>query len=156
MAANLASEPSLSGSAVSYSLDVVSLIRQINAMPDGDPTKIILRTALAHSIRPIWALMCRLAGLALITTIFIKHYDLNQKLATEQGFEGQEKRKMKETHGDPELAAPIALPQATGVDEKKIGDDVDTSESNASAAVMEETSDRAGGIGIDKMAESSR
>lgn len=114
MAANLASYPSLSGSATSYSLDVVSLIRRINAMSNADPQKIILRTALAHSIRPIWALMCGLAGLALFTTVFIKHYDLNQALTTEQGFDGQEKKKIKNAGGDPEsaTAAAAVLPVA--------------------------------------------
>ena len=53
--------------------------------------------------------MCGLAGLAPATTLFIKHYDLNQKLVTEQGFEGQEKRKKKD--GDAELAFAI-LPDA--------------------------------------------
>ncbi|KAK3167465.1 hypothetical protein OEA41_010592 [Lepraria neglecta] len=90
MAANLAGYPSLSGSAASYSLDVVALIRQITGMPAGDPQNVFLKTALSHSIRTIWAVMCGLAGLALATTLFIKHYDLNQKLVTEQGFEGQE------------------------------------------------------------------
>ena len=114
MAANLASDPSLSGSATSYSLDVVSLIRRINAMSNADPQKIILRTALSHSIRPIWALLCGLSGLALFTTIFIKHYDLNQQLTTDQGFEGQEKKKIKEAGGDPEsaTAAAAVLPVA--------------------------------------------
>lgn len=114
MAANLASDPSLSGSATSYSLDVVSLIRRINAMSNADPQKIILRTALSDSIRPIWALLCGLSGLALFTTIFIKHYDLNQQLSTDQGFEGQEKKRMKEVGGDPEsaTAAAAVLPVA--------------------------------------------
>ncbi len=114
MAANLAGDPSLSGSATSYSLDVVSLIRQINAMSNADPQKFILRTALSDSIRPIWALLCGLSGLALLTTIFIKHYDLNQQLTTEQGFDGQEKKKIKEAGGDPEsaTAAAAVLPVA--------------------------------------------
>lgn len=106
MAANLAGYLSLSGSAASYSLDVVTLIRQINGMPVGNPQTVFLKTALSHSIRTIWAVMCGLAGLALATTLFIKHYDLNQKLVTEQGFEGQKKRKKKKG-GDTELASAI-------------------------------------------------
>ncbi len=152
MAANLASYPSLSGSAVSYSLNVVSLIRQINTMPDGDPMKMILKTALAHSIRPIWALMCGLAGLALMTTVFIKHYDLNQKLTTEQGFEGHKKRKMKE--GDPELAAAAVIPDAVVVDDKNTNAvNTDIFNCNPSAARMEETNVAADNIIIGKTAE---
>jgi len=45
MAANLRSYPTLANSATSYSLDVVSLIRRINAMPNSDPTKSILKMA---------------------------------------------------------------------------------------------------------------
>ena len=112
MAANLASYPSLAGSATQYSVNVVALIRQINAMPDSDPNKPILQLALAHSIRPIWALMCGLAGLALLTTIFIKHYDLNQQLTTEQGFEGQEKRRILEDGENPGVTAPAAASEA--------------------------------------------
>lgn len=152
MAANLASYPSLSGSAVSYSLNVVSLIRQINTMSDGDPMKTILKTALAHSIRPIWALMCGLAGLALMTTVFIKHYDLNQKLTTEQGFEGQKKRKMKE--GDAELAAAAVIPDAVVVDEKNTNAvNTDIFNYNPSAARMGETNVAADNIIIGKTAE---
>ncbi len=83
-------------------------------MSNADPQKFILRTALSHSIRPIWALLCGLSGLALFTTIFIKHYDLNQQLTTEQGFDRQEKKKMKEAGGDPEsaTAAAAVLPVA--------------------------------------------
>ena len=143
MAANLASDPTLSGSATSYSLDVVALIRRINAMSNADPQKIILRTALAHSIRPIWALMCGLAGLALFTTIFIKHYDLNQALTTEQGFDGQEKKKVVEAAGgDPEsaTAAAAVLPvAAVGVGENSDAADMDVSHDPSGAIGMAES-----------------
>ena len=134
MAANLAAQPSLAGSASSYSLDVVSLIRRINAMSNSDPQKDILRTALSHSIRPIWALMCGLAGVALLITIFINHYDLNQALTTEQGFEDHEKRRMREAGGDPEIAAAAVLPAAVFPAEKT--DAVDTHVSNDSSSAV--------------------
>ena len=89
MASNLANHPELSGSGTSYSLDVVALIRQINAMPSNNPQKPILQVALSKSIDTIWLVMCGLAGLALISTIFIKQYNLDQEIMTEQGFEGQ-------------------------------------------------------------------
>ncbi|KAL8706384.1 MAG: hypothetical protein Q9201_000529 [Fulgogasparrea decipioides] len=89
MVVNLAGYPELSASAVSYSLDVVALIRQINLMPGSDPQKHILANALSKSIGTIWAVMCGLAGAALISTISLKHYNLNQALVTEQGFQGQ-------------------------------------------------------------------
>jgi EmrB/QacA subfamily drug resistance transporter len=154
MAANLAGYPSLSDSAVSYSLNVVSLIRQINAMPDADPTKTILKTALAHSIRPIWALMCGLAGLALMTTVFIKGYDLDQKLATEQGFEGQEKKNLKEGVRDPEMAATV---ESNAVVFDKTDTDavtVDVSNLDPSTARREQTDVAADYVVLEKTAGS--
>ena len=79
-----------------------------SGMPAGDPQTVFLKTALSHGIRTIWAVMCGLAGLALATTLFMKHYDLNRKLVTEQGFEEQEKWKKD---GDTELASAM-LPDA--------------------------------------------
>ncbi|MCJ1371476.1 hypothetical protein MMC20_002693 [Loxospora ochrophaea] len=96
MEANLASNPALSGMATQYSLDVVGLVGTINSMPRGDPQTIILKTAFSNSIRTIWAVMCGLAGVALLSAIWVKHYDLNQNLVTEQGFEGQGRGKESE------------------------------------------------------------
>lgn len=115
--------------------------------------KAILKTALAHSIRPIWALMCGLAGLALMTTVFIKHYDLNQKLTTEQGFEGQNKRKMKE--GDSELAAAAVLPDAVVVNGENTNTvNTDIFNYNPSAARMADTDVAADNATLGKTAES--
>ena len=91
MQANLAGYPSLSDSARAYSLDVVALVRTINHLPDNDPKSVILKQALSDSIGTIWAVVCGLAGSALLTSLFIRHFDLNQALQTEQGFEGQQK-----------------------------------------------------------------
>lgn len=88
MEANLASYPSLAGNATQYSLDVVSLIRTINSLPSQAPETIILKEALSHSIRTIWTVLCGLSGVAGIASAFLRHFDLNQVLVTEQGFEG--------------------------------------------------------------------
>ncbi len=113
MAANLRSYPALASSATPYSLDVVSLIRPIDAMPNSDPTKPILNTALSHSIRPIWALMCGLAAwLSYLRSSSALEHDLNQVLSTGQGFDWQEKKM------DPETAAAAVLPAAVLRDEK--------------------------------------
>ncbi|KAL8848058.1 MAG: hypothetical protein Q9221_006918 [Calogaya cf. arnoldii] len=93
MMANLASHPELSSSATLYSLDVVALIHQINIMSGSDPRKRMLAQALSRSIGTIWAVMSGLAGLALISTIFLKGYSLNQALVTEQRFNGQSSNK---------------------------------------------------------------
>lgn len=87
MAANLNRHPELASSATAYSQDAVGLIQQINMMPASDPRKHVLADALSKSIGIIWAVMCGLAGLALISTIFLKRYSLDQALVTEQGFQ---------------------------------------------------------------------
>jgi EmrB/QacA subfamily drug resistance transporter len=86
MAANLRKNPLLASSATSYSEDVVALIVRINQLPRDDPTKKLLQDALSNSIGIIWVVMCGLSGIALISTIFLGRYDLNQALVTEQGF----------------------------------------------------------------------
>ncbi|KAL8689422.1 MAG: hypothetical protein Q9224_004643 [Gallowayella concinna] len=89
MAVNLSKRPELSTSATQYSLDVVALIQQINSMPASDTRKPMLMDALSQSIGAIWVVMCGLAGLAMISSIFLKGYSLNQALVTEQRFQGQ-------------------------------------------------------------------
>ena len=89
MATITAGYPLLADSATAYSLDVVALIRQIHSLSNADPRKDILEDALSRSIHTIWALICGLSGISLISAFFIRHHDLNQALATEQAFEGE-------------------------------------------------------------------
>lgn len=112
MAANLEKYPSLASSATLYSHDVVALIRRINRLPGSDPTKRLLEDALSNSIRIIWAVMCGLAGIALISTIFLGRYDLNQALVTEQGFDRKVNSATAEADvegAQPALTSPISL-----------------------------------------------
>lgn len=69
-----------------YSADAISLIKQMRSLPQDGPMTLVLKHAFASSIKIVWVVMCGLAGMALIATLFIKGYDLNQALATEQGF----------------------------------------------------------------------
>ncbi len=39
-------------------------------------------------MRTIWIVLCGLSGVAGIASAFLRHFDLNQVLVTEQGFEG--------------------------------------------------------------------
>ena len=94
MEANLAAYPSLAGNATQYPLDVVSLIRTINSLPSHAPETIILKDALSHSIRPIWTVLCGLAGVAGVASIVLRHFDLNQLLVTEQGSEDMGAKKL--------------------------------------------------------------
>jgi hypothetical protein len=55
-------------------------------LPQQDPIALALKHAFANSIKIVWVVMCGLAGLALAVAVLIKGDDLNQALATEQGF----------------------------------------------------------------------
>jgi hypothetical protein len=68
------------------SADAISLIQQMQSLPATSPQKIILKAAFAGSIKTVWAVMCGLAGLSLILSVFIKEYDLNVAISTDQGF----------------------------------------------------------------------
>jgi hypothetical protein len=68
------------------STDAISLIQQMQSLPATSPQKIILKAAFAGSIKTVWAVMCGLAGLSLIVSAFIKEYDLNVAISTDQGF----------------------------------------------------------------------
>jgi hypothetical protein len=58
----------------------------MQSLPATSPQKIILKAAFAGSIKTVWAVMCGLAGLSLIISAFIKEYDLNVAISTDQGF----------------------------------------------------------------------
>lgn len=70
----------------STSLDALTLIKTIGTLPSDAPETLILKHAFADSIKTIWAVMCGIAGLALIATLGIKRYKLDQELTGEQGF----------------------------------------------------------------------
>ena len=65
--------------------DSAGLVQTITSMPAG-PEKRDLQIAYAQSFRAIVVVLCALAGVSLILSLFIKSYDLNRALETEQGF----------------------------------------------------------------------
>ena len=77
-----------------YSLDVVSLIRTIRFFPSHAPETIMLKNALSHSIRTICTVLSGLSGVAGVADLFLRHFDLNHVLVTEQGFEGMRARRL--------------------------------------------------------------
>ena len=82
----LESIPSLAANATYYALNSVELVEELKLMPPDSPVGIQLRLGFADSYRTIWAVMCALAGVALIASLFIEEYDMNQEHLTEQGF----------------------------------------------------------------------
>jgi hypothetical protein len=82
LASLLSPYPSLA----STSLDAVSIIKTIATLPSDAPETLILKHAFADAIKTIWAVMCGISGLALIATLGIKGYKLDQALVGEQRF----------------------------------------------------------------------
>jgi hypothetical protein len=88
-----------------YSADAISLIQQMRSLSPADPMTLVLKQAFANSIKIVWVVMCCLAGLALFASAFIEGYDLNQALATEQGFVDGGKGVMEQVDEELGLAA---------------------------------------------------
>jgi hypothetical protein len=82
MSSILAPYPSLS----STSLDALTLIKTIRTLLSDAPQTLILKHAIADAIKTIWAVMCGIAGIALIASLGVKGYKLDQALSGGQGF----------------------------------------------------------------------
>ncbi|KAM0799122.1 major facilitator superfamily domain-containing protein [Usnea florida] len=78
--------PLLAPMAGVYSSDASGLVQIIKTMQHG-----LARTQLiqsyADSLKYVWIVMCVLAGLALLSSFFIKGFELDRALETEQGFQ---------------------------------------------------------------------
>lgn len=81
----LLSIESLAPLANQYSTDAASLIQVLKTMPD-DQVRTDLVQAYADSLKMIWAVMCGLAFLGLVSSIPVKAYTLTSRIDTKQGF----------------------------------------------------------------------
>ncbi|OBT64516.1 hypothetical protein VE03_05289 [Pseudogymnoascus sp. 23342-1-I1] len=82
--------PALKSKAVEYSLEAASLAQIIKAMPAGqDKTDLI--QAFADSLKIVWALMCGLAGIGFLASLFIKDYPLDRFVPAAQAVVAEEK-----------------------------------------------------------------
>lgn len=74
--------------AVFLSQDAAALVTVIRAMGDSsvvDGRKYHMKQAYTDSLRVIWVFMAGAAGVGLMLSLFVKKYDLNRALKTEQG-----------------------------------------------------------------------
>jgi hypothetical protein len=58
----------------------------IKSLPENAVETIHLKIAFANALKTVWEVMCGLSGLALLASLVLKRYDLDQGLQTEQGF----------------------------------------------------------------------
>jgi MFS family permease len=84
--------PHFASQANELAKDAAALVQIIKETPEGQD-KLDLRTAYIDSVRVIFIVLCALASVALVSSFFIKSYDLNRALETEQGFKEEKKSK---------------------------------------------------------------
>ncbi|KAF2847853.1 MFS general substrate transporter [Plenodomus tracheiphilus IPT5] len=82
--------PLLADMADEYSKDAAGLVQIIKAMESGDAQD-QLKESYTYALKYIWIVMTVLAGVAFISTFFVKEYDMNGALETEMGFQHDEK-----------------------------------------------------------------
>jgi hypothetical protein len=82
--------PLLAPKAAEWSKDAAGLVQVIKAMDEG-LMKTQLVQAYANSLKVVWVSMCGLAAVALVTSLFVKEFSLQQEMVTEQGFKQKTK-----------------------------------------------------------------
>lgn len=73
------------------SADASGLVQIIKQMKDHSAEKTELIKAYSDSLGIVWVVICALAGVAFIASLFLKEYELNQVQETEQGFIGDKR-----------------------------------------------------------------
>ena len=84
MVAKLKKYPHYAAQASELAKDAAALVQMIRQTPAGTD-KLDLQTAYTDSLRTVYIFICALAAVALVTTFFIKAYDINVALETQQG-----------------------------------------------------------------------
>ena len=82
--------PLLADMANKYSQDAAGLVEIIKQMPAG-PMKEQLRESYTDALKYIWIVMTVFSAVALLSSIFVKAYDMNGALETEMGFKDKDK-----------------------------------------------------------------
>lgn len=70
--------------ATEWSADASALVEIIKAMPDG-AARDQLMESYAGALKNVWAVLCGLAFVGLVTSLLTKHYCLDKPLETDQG-----------------------------------------------------------------------
>jgi len=95
MEKNLAKSVKFANQASALAKDAAALVQTIKDTKDS-ADRLVLQTAYTDSLRTIYIVMCSLAGLALVLSLLIQHFDLNQGLETDQGLVSGKKRETTE------------------------------------------------------------
>lgn len=82
--AHFSSRPEL-GKAAAFTLDASSLVQYIKELPAESAQRHLVESLYAKSLSTVWAVMCGIAGLGFLSSLFTKHYSLNQAFSSKQG-----------------------------------------------------------------------
>jgi MFS family permease len=86
IAVELEQFPDLAAVAKQYSLNAVGIIKTISSLPSDLPEVLQAKVGFGGALQVVWAVICGLAGIALIASCFVRRCGLDQALRTEQGF----------------------------------------------------------------------
>lgn len=92
----IASHASIASHAVEWSADSSALVQVIKGMPSGAARADVVQSY-ADALKVVWTVMTALSAVALVTSLFTNHFDLNRKLETDQAFVHEQKVKDEET-----------------------------------------------------------
>ncbi|KAJ5679515.1 hypothetical protein N7462_007759 [Penicillium macrosclerotiorum] len=77
--------PELGETAIFYAQDASSLVEYIKTLPNGSAERTLIEQLYAKSLVIVWAVMCGITGLGLVTALLTKGYTLNQTFTSKQG-----------------------------------------------------------------------
>lgn len=86
--------PSIAMHAEEWSQDASGLVQIIRTLPEG-AARTNLVQCYADALRVVWIVMTALSAFAMVSSVFVQHFDLNRELETEQGFVFDEDRGVK-------------------------------------------------------------
>jgi hypothetical protein len=68
-------------------IGLVALVSAIKAVPAGSPLVLALRGALARTLQVIWASMCGLSAVTMLSQFTVKEYGMDQEHVTNHHFQ---------------------------------------------------------------------
>jgi hypothetical protein len=83
LSSRLAKQPLFADRADELARDATAIVEWLQNAPAGE-AKTVMRTAFTDSIRIVYAMTAALAVVATLISLFVKHYDLDRALESEQ------------------------------------------------------------------------
>ncbi|KAK4546813.1 hypothetical protein LTR36_001545 [Oleoguttula mirabilis] len=85
LASKLSQQPLFASRAQELARDATSLVAWMRNAPEGEARQ-VMRTAYTESLRTVYIALACVTFVATVSSLFIRHYDIDQAMETEQGF----------------------------------------------------------------------